>query len=83
MSIDVELLEKKLEDSDGNIEEIKALNEEITNFINEVQEMETSTDMKLLKEKAYRIVYFAHIIDEKANFIQSEIEKLLPCLQMS
>lgn len=79
--INEEILENKLEDFNGYLESIKALNYEITNFIDEVQDMKTDTDIMLLKEKAYRTVFFAHIIDEKANLIQSEIEKLLPCQQ--
>ena len=79
--IDVEMYENKLEDFNGYLETIKALNYEITNFINEVQDMKTDTDVMLLKEKAYRTVFFTHIIDEKANLIQSEIDKLLPCQQ--
>lgn len=83
MSIDADFLEKKLEDMNGNIEEIKALNETITEFIDDVQDMKTNTDVKLLNDRAYRVVYFAHIINEKANLLQSEIEKIIPCLQTS
>ena len=79
--IDVEIFENKLEDFNGYLETIKALNHEVTNFIDEVQDMKTDIDIMLLKEKAYRTIFFAHIIDEKASFIQSEIDKLLPCQQ--
>lgn len=81
--INKEIFEKKLDEFNGYLESIKMLNYEITDFINEVQDMKTATDIKLLKEKAYRTVFFAHIIDEKADFIQSEIENMFPCLQSS
>lgn len=83
MSINADLLENKLEDIDGNLEEIKALNETIIEFIEKAQDIKTDIDAKLLKNKANKIIYFAYIINQKADFISSEIAKLISCPQQT
>ena len=71
---DEKILVDRLHEINGNLEEIKSLNEVVTNFISELTDTETS---QFLKDSAYRTMFLAHIIDEKANFIQSEIEKII------
>lgn len=80
----IEELVKKLDDMLGDLAEIQALNEVVTEFINDVQDINQNS-VKLIKERAYRHVYFTHIIDEKTEQLMTEIDKLSlkhsPCQQ--
>lgn len=80
----VEELVKKLDDMLGDLAEIQALNEVVTEFINDVQDVNQNS-VKLIKKRAYRYVYFTHIIDEKTERLMTEIDKLSlkhsPCQQ--
>lgn len=79
--IDEKVLKRTLEDLAGNMEEIKSLNEVITSFIDDIHTIATDKNNDWLENSAYRTVFLANIIDEKAKFVQSEIEKLIPCQQ--
>lgn len=80
MNIDRSLLEKQIEEIDGKLEEIKALNEVIIEFIEYAQNIENKNEA-ILRDKANRVIFFANIIHDKSVEISNDINKMLPCQQ--
>ncbi|MBP3846433.1 hypothetical protein J6I39_01655 [bacterium] len=80
MGIDESILEKQIDEIDGKLEEIKALNEVITEFIEDVQDIEKNSKV-ILRDRAYRVIFFANMIHDKSVEISNDINKLIPCQQ--
>jgi len=82
MSIDLELFEKKIDEIDGRLEEIKALNESVIEFIEDVQNINENNNV-ILRDNAYRVIYFANMIHSKSKEISKEINSLISCQQIT